>query len=69
LLELPDSELDKPCTDLDLACIASDIIEWERIAPHLGISDAEGEEIRHESKSYHHQKHSTLRKWRMFLYT
>ena len=64
LQELPDSELDKPCTDLDLACIASDIIEWERIAPHLGISDAEGEEIRHESKSYHHQKHSTLRKWR-----
>ena len=64
LQELPDSELDKPCTDLDLGCIATDITEWERIAPQLKISVAEVEEIRRDSKSYRQQKLSALLKWR-----
>jgi len=45
-----ENELDKPCSDLDLACLACEFTEWERVAPHLGISEAEADEVRHDSK-------------------
>ena len=64
LQELPDCELDQPCTDLHLCCIANEIIEWERIAPHLGIGAAEVREIQCDSKGYRQQKLTALGKWK-----
>jgi len=64
LQDMRENELDKPCSDLDLACLACEFTEWERVAPHLGISEAEADEVRHDSKSYWHQKRDVLRKWK-----
>ena len=64
LQDMRENELDKPCSDLDLACLACELTEWERVAPHLGISEAEADEVRHDSKSYWHQKRDVLRKWK-----
>ena len=57
--------LDAPVSDLHLAQIAShNIRRWEEVAPFLGLSDAEEEEIREDYKDYGVQKRKALQRWR-----
>ena len=56
--------LDTPVSDLHLAQIASNIRNWEEVAPFLGLTDAEEEEIRQDNKEYGVQKRKALQRWR-----
>ena len=58
------SELDKPCCDLDLANLANEIVEWEKLAPFLGIKEAGVHEIKNDHPSYWQQKYNALLKWK-----
>ena len=56
--------LDQQITNEIIADIAKFLVRWEKLAPYLGITDAEEEEIRHDCKSYMEEKMCMLRKWR-----
>ena len=43
--ELPQEVLDSPVSDLHIAELASEIINWEQYVPYLGLTEAEEEEI------------------------
>ena len=57
--------LDTPVNDLHLVQIAGDLRKWEEVAPFLGLSPAQGEEVR---RTYHfdygEQKRESFRKWK-----
>ena len=56
--------LDAPVSDLHLTQIASNIRNWEEVAPFLALSDVEEEEIRKDHKEYGVQKRKALQRWR-----
>ena len=56
--------LDTPVSDLHLAQIASDIKNWEEVAPFLGLTDVEEEEVKLDNKTYGVQKRKALQRWR-----
>ena len=58
------SELDKPCCDLNLANLAHEIVEWEKLASFLGIKETEVHEIKNDHPSYWQQKYNALLKWK-----
>jgi len=58
------SELDRPCSDSELAMLANKLVEWERLAPKIVITKAVQNEIRHDSAGYWHQKYLALRTWK-----
>ena len=63
--ELPQKVLDSPVSDLHIAELASEIINWEQYVPYLGLTGAEEEEIRRDnSNRYGMQKREVLRKWK-----
>jgi hypothetical protein len=52
-------------SDLHLAEIACDLVDWEELAPDLGITDSEKKEIREDYEGvYNLQKRQALRIWR-----
>ena len=58
-------KLDSPITDLHIAELASDLKNWEELAPHLHLTEAEEEEIRMNYQNrYGLQKREALRKWK-----
>ena len=63
--ELPQEALDSPVSDLHVAELASEIINWEQFVPYLGLTEAEEEEIRRDNPNrYGIQKREALRKWK-----
>ena len=63
--ELPQEALDSPVSDLHVAELASEIINWEQFVPYLGLTEAEQEEIRRDNPNrYGIQKREVLRKWK-----
>ena len=56
---------DAVVTDIHIAEIATDICNWEELAPFLSLSPAEEEEIRNDFQGrYGLQKREALRKWK-----
>ena len=63
---VPDKLLDSRVSDLHLAEIARDLVDWELLAPHFGITESEEVEIKAEFVGrYNLQKRQALRTWRM----
>ena len=57
--------LDSPVSDRHLAQIARDLRKWEEMAPFLGLSPAQEEEVRRTHQlDYGDQKREALRKWK-----
>lgn len=62
---IPGYSLDTPVTNQDIAKIASDYqVNWGELAPHLGLTLQQEQEIRHSFRQYRHQKRELLLKWR-----
>ena len=61
-----DRLLDSRVNDLHVAEIAHDLVDWESLAPYLGITESEEMEIKAEFVGrYNLQKRQALRTWRM----
>ena len=56
--------LDTPVTDVHLAEIAGDLINWEDVAPFLELSPVKQEEIRRDESTYNMQKRRALLRWK-----
>ena len=64
LTKVPRERLDSKISDIHLAQIARDLKEWEGLAPLLGLTEAQEEEVRSTFRDYGCQKREVLRKWR-----
>ena len=65
---IPKEKLDSPVTDIHIAELASELKNWEDLAPYLGLTEAEQQEIRMDYQGrYGLQKREALRKWKSKL--
>ena len=65
---IPSERLDSPITDIQIADLASELKTWEELAPYLGLTPAEREEVRMDNQGrYGLQKRMTLEKWQSKL--
>ena len=65
---IPSERLDSPVTDIQIADLASELKTWEELAPYLGLTPADEEEIQVDYQGrYGLQKRQALRKWQSKL--
>ena len=64
LKDIPHEKLNQPCRDDHLSEIALSITDWQSIAPFLGLTEAEIEEIEGDRAKTRPQKIAMLWKWR-----
>ena len=63
-VDIPDEVLNSTWRDADLARLALHIVSWEELAPFLGLTEAEEEEIKRDHPKYSVQKLAALRRWK-----
>ena len=62
---VPNKLLDSRVSDLHLSNISSDLVDWELLAPCLGITESEQKEIKEDYEGqYNLQKRQALCIWR-----
>ena len=65
---IPSERLDSPVTDIQIADLAYELKTWEELAPYLGLTPADEEEIQGDYQGrYGLQKRQALRKWQSKL--
>ena len=65
---IPREKLDSPVTDIQLTDLASELNTWEELAPYLGLTLADEEDIQVDYQGrYGLQKRQALRKWQSKL--
>ena len=64
LKDVPCEKLDQPCRDDHLSEIALSVTKWKSIAPYLGLTEAEEENIEKDCGENETQKIGMLRKWK-----
>ena len=64
LKDVPPEKLDQPCRHNHLCEIALSVTDWQSIAPFLGLTEAEVEEIERDLTTTKAQKTGMLGKWR-----
>ena len=65
---IPSERQDSPVTDIQIADLASELKTWEELAPYLGLTPAEREEVRMDNQGrYGLQKRMALEKWQSKL--
>ena len=64
LKDIPCEKLDQPCRDDHLSEIALSVTKWKSIAPYLGLTEAEEENIEKDCGENETQKIGMLRKWK-----
>ena len=63
--DIPDEVLNCTWRDTDLARLAMHIVSWEELAPFLGLTEVEEEEIKTDNPKYAAQKVAALRQWKV----
>ena len=57
-------ELNKPCSDEHIANISLFLTNWQRVAPHLGLTETDEEDVEEEEKKTQDKRYKTLRRWK-----
>ena len=65
---VPREKLDSPITDIHIADLASMLTTWEELAPYLGLTKADEQNIKRDYQGRHGlQKRQALQKWKSKL--
>ena len=64
LKDIPRQKLNQPCRDDHLSEIALSVTKWKSIAPYLGLTEAEEENVERNCRENETQKIGMLRKWK-----
>ena len=67
LKDIPPEKLDQSCRDDDLNKVALSLTDWQSIAPFLGLTEADEEEIKRDYPNIKTQRISMLRKWKKIV--
>ena len=57
-------ELNKPCSDEHITSIALFLANWQTVAPLLGLSETDEEDVEEEGKKTQDKRYKTLRRWK-----
>ena len=57
-------ELNKPCSDEHITSISLFLANWQTVAPHLGLTEIDEEDVEEEGKKTQDKRYKTLRKWK-----
>ena len=57
-------ELNKPCSDEHIASISLFLTNWQTVAPHLGLTETDEEDVEEEGKKTQDKRYKMLRRWR-----
>ena len=57
-------ELNKQCSDEHIASISLFLDNWHIIAPHLGLTETDREDVEDVEKKTQEKRHKTLWKWK-----
>ena len=66
-LRLSEKALDRPCTADHARDFALHITSWQSLAPFIGITDVDEEEIREDAHNARNQKLKLMTRWRQKL--
>ncbi len=61
---LTESQLDKPCSNVDIANIAGFFGSWRDVAPHLGLDETDVEEVEEDGRKGAERRLKALQKWK-----
>ena len=64
LKDIPRQKLNQSCRDDHLSKIALSLTDWQSVAPFLGLTEADEEEIKRDYSNTKTQKIAMLRKWK-----
>ena len=57
-------ELNKPCSDEHITSISLFLTNWQTIAPLLGLSETDEEDVEEEGKKTQDKRYKILRRWK-----
>ena len=57
-------ELQKPCSDEHITTISLFLTSWQTVAPHLGFTEIDEEDVEQEGKNTQDKRYKTLQKWK-----
>ena len=57
-------ELDKPCSDDHITSISLFLANWQTVAPLLGLTETDEEDVEEEGKKTQDRRYKTLWKWK-----
>ena len=57
-------ELNKPCSDEHMASISLFLANWQIVAPHLGLTETDEEEVEEEGRKTQDKRYKILRRWK-----
>ena len=57
-------ELNKPCSDEHITRISLFLANWQTVAPHLGLTEADEEDVEEEGKKTQDKRYKMLRRWK-----
>ena len=57
-------QLNKPCSDEHIASISLFLANWQTVAPHLGLTETDEEDVEAEGKKTQDKRYKTLRRWK-----
>ena len=57
-------KLNKPCSDEHIASISLFLTNWQTVAPHLGLTETDEEDVEEEGKKTQDMRYKTLRRWK-----
>ena len=57
-------KLGKPCSDEHISSISLFLTNWQTVAPHLGLTETDEEDVNEEGKKTQDKRYKTLRTWK-----
>ena len=57
-------ELHKPCPDEHITSISLFLANWQTVAPHLGLTETDEEDVEEEENKTQDKRYKTLRRWK-----
>ena len=57
-------ELNKPCSDEHITYISLFLTNWQAVAPLLGLTETDEEDVKEEGEKTQDKRYKTLRKWK-----
>ena len=57
-------KLNKPCSDEHITSISLFLTNWQTVAPLLGLSETDEEDVEEEGKKTQDKRYKTLRRWK-----
>lgn len=63
-VKLSADKLEKQCSDEHITSISLFLANWQTVAPHLGLTETDEEDVNEDAKRTQDKRYRTLRTWK-----